>query len=125
MSTYGTYCLQQYNSFHFCHFTLSACECNTVGTDGGTDICADDTGVCTCDTGFVGDKCDYCDVNYYGASCTPCTCSTRGTTSCDPATGACYCDTGYTGATCDSCDSNGYYDDSSSNECEGIGFLPY
>ena len=94
------------------------CGCNSVGVSNSE--CADNTGTCTCSSGFTGDKCDMCDTNYYGVattSCTACTCSTRGTSLCDSITGACTCNVGYTGVTCDSCDT-GYYDDTTSNACE-------
>ena len=40
-------------------FTISSeCLCNTVGSVDTS--CTDDGGVCTCNTGYTGTKCDTC-----------------------------------------------------------------
>ena len=43
------------------------CQCNTVGTVGGSAECTDDAGICSCDSdmGYQGNKCDDCLDGWY------------------------------------------------------------
>ena len=70
------------------------CTCvNGICDDGG-----EGTGVCLCDMGWGGDRCNVCSETFQGATCNECK---RGwwTETCN------ICAPGYTGAKCDSCDS--------------------
>ena len=86
---------------------FSACNCDATGSSSLQ--CADTTGLCTCNAGYKGNKCD-----------TACGCDTTGSssTSCDQTTGQCTCNTGYTGTTCNSCDTN-YYKTGVGTTCAG------
>ena len=43
-----------------------ACECSSIGSDTtALGACTDSIGQCTCSSGYIGTKCDTCDVNYY------------------------------------------------------------
>lgn len=45
-------------------FSCTVCGCDTMGTTGNIDSCSDETGQCNCEMGYVGVKCDSCDVGY-------------------------------------------------------------
>ena len=89
---------------------FSACDCDVTGSS--SQECADSTGLCTCNAGYKGTKCD-----------TACGCITTGSsgTACDQSTGQCSCNTGYTGTTCNTCDTN-YYKESDGVTCTGQSF---
>ena len=62
------------------HVLLSGCDCNTVGTIGGSTSCADETGdSCSCSgtdgySGGLSGKCDDClDGWYWTSSDSTCT----------------------------------------------------
>ena len=44
-------------------FVISACGCMTAGSKDAS--CTDSDGVCTCNTGYTGSKCDSCADGYY------------------------------------------------------------
>ena len=53
---------------------LSACDCfangsldsdSTVCTDTASCPCSNNTGICTCANGYIGDKCYHCDSGFY------------------------------------------------------------
>ena len=46
-----------------------ACECDA---DGSTSSLCDSIGICTCETGYTGGKCDSCDAGYTGDKCGGC-----------------------------------------------------
>ena len=82
-----------------------ACGCDATGSSNLQ--CANSTGLCTCNAGYKGTKCN-----------ATCGCHTTGSsnTSCDQSTGQCTCNTGYTGITCNTCDAN-YYKASDGATC--------
>ena len=97
---------------------LHPCE----GYDCGQGTCSLSGGnpVCTCNTGYTGERCDSCangyvesQVNSGTCIADPCagqTCSGHGTCSVNAADQAvCACDTGYAGATCADCDDENHY----------------
>ena len=52
-------------AMHDLHFILSECNCSADGTEDASGSCSDE-GICQCNEGFVGAKCDNCMENYYG-----------------------------------------------------------
>ena len=73
------------------YLIISACGCDDMGSSNSE--CTDSTGVCTCEDGYKGAKCD-----------ADCGCDTVGSISkvCDQFTGACTCNENYSGPTCPS-----------------------
>ena len=69
---------------------ISACGCDDTGSSNSE---CTDSGVCTCEDGYKGAKCD-----------ADCGCDTVGSSSkvCDQFTGACTCNENYSGQTCPS-----------------------
>ena len=86
-----------------------ACGCDATGSS--SQECADTTGLCTCNAGYKGTKCD-----------TACGCDSTGSssTSCDQTTGQCTCNSGYSGTTCATltCATN-FYKESDGKTCTG------
>ena len=96
--------------------------CSSPGSDiTAAGACTATTGTCTCNTGYMGDKCDTCDVNYYDVSgvCSSCGCNSVGSNGmeCADTTGICECNAGHTGDKCDTCDTNYYSADPTSTAC--------
>ena len=48
--------------------SCSDCMCNVEGSLGKS--CSQGSGTCNCKPGYVGDKCDDCDINYYKSTTT-------------------------------------------------------
>ena len=76
------------NKLIFEHLIV-ACGCDATGSSSLQ--CADSTGLCTCNSGYKGTKCD-----------AACGCDGTGSsgTACDQSSGQCTCNNGYTGTTC-------------------------
>ena len=105
-------------------------ECNGSASCSNHGTCDDSSGevVCTCDTGYTGERCDACAPNFLAVGSgvcdpvTPCvpnvTCSGHGV--CDDSSGVadCSCEPGYVGESCDGCDSA--YMDYGDGECRPI-----
>lgn len=95
------------------------CHCHPLGSR--TTQC-NDYGVCECQPGVTGEKCDQCLPNYYNLSatgCTKCRCDPTGVIEgsveqCDTVTGQCYCKEYVTAQSCDQC-MNGFFGLISSN----------
>ena len=69
-----------------------------IGGTGGN------SGNSTCLEGFVGDRCDQCDIGHFGVSCQACSCVNG---QCDDGidgAGGCECAIGWTGPSCSQCD---------------------
>ena len=52
----------------FCLISLNlGCECYADGTlnNGTIEICNSTSGICDCEDGYKGDKCNECDAGYY------------------------------------------------------------
>ena len=52
---------------------LSDCDCNTIGTIGGSTSCTDTVGQCSCDTGYMGTTCEECMPDFYLSAASTCT----------------------------------------------------
>eukprot|EP00794_Sanderia_malayensis_P016180 gene16180-17806_t len=84
-----------------------ACNCRTLATVNGSNVCDATSGQCLCLTGFTGRTCNTCKVGYYSSvtvnptQCTACGCDPSGSynSSCS-STGACYCRPLYSGIKC-------------------------
>ena len=89
---------------------FSACNCDATGSSSLQ--CADTTGICTCNAGYKGTKCD-----------AACGCDSTGSsgTACNPSTGQCTCNSGYSGTTCETltCATN-FYKESDGVTCTGL-----
>ncbi len=86
------------------------------------------SGLCECDTGWSGTKCNDCANGYYGASCKPCECNGHGTCNQGIHGEGCICDSslhftgekcnqcqnGWQGKNCDTCE---YGDGTNCNSC--------
>ncbi|XP_066294639.1 laminin subunit gamma-1-like [Branchiostoma lanceolatum] len=80
-----------------------ACDCDPVGTVGGSSDCSDVGGQCRCKPGAGGTRCDTCIPGYHSLSqegCSACNCSDLGSVHlvCDLETGQCPCHPGVSGA---------------------------
>ena len=51
-----------------CHLKPLACSCNTTGTSGNSDECADESGDCSCASNYSGSMCSTCVSGYYWTS---------------------------------------------------------
>ncbi|PIO66985.1 laminin EGF-like protein [Teladorsagia circumcincta] len=98
------------------------CNCDPVGTEDG--ICDQHSGQCMCKDGFVGEKCDQCDIGYYGypnckggSRLEACSCLIDGAKgqACD-SKGQCYCKGNFEGERCDRCKPN-FYNFPACEEC--------
>jgi hypothetical protein len=72
-------------------------------------LCERDTGKCKCYAGALGDLCDTCDFDFFGANCTRCPACFNG--YCRDGSfgdGQCACTSGFTGTQCASC-LNGFF----------------
>ncbi|VDM61018.1 unnamed protein product [Angiostrongylus costaricensis] len=95
---------------HLSIFLLTVCNCDPLGTENG--VCDSHSGQCMCKDGFYGEKCDQCDIGYYGyPNCKECKCVGAGAKAleCDMSTGQCPCYSNFTGRICDKC-AVGFYD---------------
>ncbi|XP_071790086.1 usherin-like isoform X2 [Asterias amurensis] len=111
------------------------CGCQEAGTVGGDTICHQTTGICTCKTNVIGEKCDRCNYGFFNLSasnpegCQRCSCSPIGGSSpyCNPVTGSCQCNVGVQGQNCDEC-VDGYYSLGSGGclqcDCDEDGSVP-
>ncbi|CAH1271076.1 LAMB1 [Branchiostoma lanceolatum] len=80
-----------------------ACDCDPVGTVGGSSDCSDVGGRCRCKPGVGGTRCDTCIPGYHSLSqegCSACNCSDLGSVHqvCDLETGQCPCHPGVSDA---------------------------
>eukprot|EP00794_Sanderia_malayensis_P020024 gene20024-21985_t len=119
----GRQCLQCKNGYYYLRSShpdgCIPCECNTLGTQGGSVSCDIVTGQCTCKANVQpgSTKCSTCRTGFYGLSgsnpdgCTACNCDPWGssdTTTCDAITGQCTCKATTEGRRCHTC-RNGYF----------------
>ncbi|XP_076800337.1 laminin subunit alpha-5-like isoform X2 [Clavelina lepadiformis] len=84
------------------------CDCNLNGVLNISDTgCNPGDGQCNCKEHVTGQRCDQCELGYYGfPECKQCTCDERGSISdkCDPVTGQCSrCKENVEGLQCDRC----------------------
>lgn len=88
---FGAYCQQCPG-----YTTSGLGPCNSIGGGGQCNDTISGTGLCQCNPGFLGDKCQYSNAV---------TCNGHGTVS---ASGVCTCNTGYKGTTCSACTTDYY-----------------
>jgi len=82
-----------------------SCGCHSLGSNN--TLC-DSNGVCQCNEGYTGTKCDVCLASFYKTSaqeCVPCLCHQIGSNNenCTGITGVCSCELGYQGQKCNYC----------------------
>ena len=134
---------QKYYYFLFSIYFLSFIECNCT-IDGSVNVNCDNTGKCSCKTGFDGVKCNTCANNFFGfPQCQgiqflpkvlllsvfisflcfiECKCDGDGSLDgkCDDA-GKCSCKPGFDGKKCTAC-ANGFF---GFPQCQGIFFFNF
>ncbi|CAH1773592.1 unnamed protein product [Owenia fusiformis] len=89
----------------------SVCQCNLLGSYGGT--CDPRTRQCVCKPGVGGLRCDRCEPGFWGlpdiangkSGCTPCGCNIFGSQrdDCEQMDGKCMCKKGISGPKCNVC----------------------
>jgi hypothetical protein len=82
-----------------------ACNCNLEGSTG--ELCNSISGKCQCKAGYMGLKCDECEIGYFrlGNQCILCDCDPNGVTKefCNRKNGKCICGEKYSGQRCEKC----------------------
>ncbi|XP_065939043.1 multiple epidermal growth factor-like domains protein 11 isoform X1 [Magallana gigas] len=97
-------CTRCVSGFYPYFATCTACSKGCVNVTSGP-TCDSTSGICArgCTPGWIGEKCDRCDSNYYKAGDTCYKCSDHCASSCDGTTGSCFggCREGYWGTRCE------------------------
>ena len=99
-------CAPGFWDYDACHETgCKDCGCDPIGSIGPE--CNQTTGVCECQYGVDGDKCDACAPSFWDLTETGCKkCECPPGTPCDAETGKCFCQEGLVGDRCDQCADN-------------------
>nr|XP_039265768.1 laminin subunit alpha-5-like isoform X2 [Styela clava] len=77
------------------------CDCSKEGTIDGNANCSEYGGQCPCKPGVIGNRCESCNIGYYGyPDCKPCNCTGQ---LCDELNGNCICPPNTAMPSCDRC----------------------